>query len=130
MSANPQIVNYRYRKNGIGFTDSIAAISVRGSTISGRQVTSEDSGVYLLLAANKFGTANLTIKWATADCATCVDRAATCRITVHFGARITHAPSAIFADVGEHVVLECQAEGVPRRVGMVRWQKVSASGER
>ncbi|KAI6215486.1 Immunoglobulin domain protein [Aphelenchoides besseyi] len=106
VTANPPIINYRWRKNGIGFSDTVDAISVRGSTISGRHVSKDDSGTYLLLAANKFGSVNLTIK-----------------ITVQYGARITHAPPAIFADIGEQVVLECQADGNPRRVGMVTWKK-------
>lgn len=45
------------------------------------------------------------------------------RIVVHYGARITHAPTSLFADEGEHVVLECQADGYPRRPGMVKWTK-------
>ncbi|KAI6240070.1 Immunoglobulin domain protein [Aphelenchoides fujianensis] len=101
-------LNVFYPPRESNFADTVDSISVRGSTISGRHVTSDDSGTYLLLAANKFGSVNLTIK-----------------LTVQYGARITHAPQAVFADVGEHVVLECQADGNPRRVGMVKWTKAA-----
>lgn len=45
------------------------------------------------------------------------------RLVVHYGAFITHSTGAVFADIGEHVVLECQADAFPRRVGIVKWTK-------
>jgi hypothetical protein len=106
IAANPTIVRYLWRKNGISFMDAVGSIYVRGSTIGGQQVNREDGGVYLLVATNKYGSVELTIK-----------------LIVHYAARITHAPTSVFADVGEHVVLECQADGFPRRHGMVKWTK-------
>lgn len=51
-----------------------------------------------------------------------------------YGARITSVTSPVYADTGESVLLECQADAHPKRHGMVKWMKAgrelqASSGE-
>lgn len=50
----------------------------------------------------------------------------TIQLTVEYGARITSISSPIIASTGETVVLECEAEGEPRKPDMVQWWRDGA----
>uniref|UniRef100_A0AC34Q8P4 Nephrin n=1 Tax=Panagrolaimus sp. JU765 TaxID=591449 RepID=A0AC34Q8P4_9BILA len=104
--ANPQISVWKWRKNGVMFDGTIGSIYARGSVIGGRSINSADSGIYTVLASNMLGTVNVSIK-----------------ITVRYPARIIHITSPVIANVGEDVVLECEADGVPQVQGMVKWMR-------
>ncbi|KHJ95223.1 immunoglobulin domain protein [Oesophagostomum dentatum] len=71
-----------------------------------RKNGSTDAGMYTLFAVNSVGTANVTIQ-----------------LTVEYSARITSISSPIIASDGEIVLLECEADGEPRRPDMVRWMR-------
>lgn len=44
-------------------------------------------------------------------------------MTVRYPARIIYITSPVIASVGEDVVLECEADGVPQVQGMVKWMR-------
>ncbi|XGW32717.1 hypothetical protein V3C99_017334 [Haemonchus contortus] len=104
VKGNPPVSAWRWRKNGIPFDHTIGNVFARGATLSGRIVKSSDAGMYTLFAVNSVGTANVTIQ-----------------LTVEYSARITSISSPIIASEGETVVLECEADGEPRKPNMVRW---------
>ncbi|KAE9414335.1 hypothetical protein Angca_002728 [Angiostrongylus cantonensis] len=104
VKGNPPVSAWRWRKNGVPFDHTIGNVFARGATLSGRNVKSSDAGMYTLFAVNSVGTANVTIQ-----------------LTVEYSARITRISSPIIAAEGETVLLECEADGVPRKPNMVRW---------
>uniref|UniRef100_A0AC34FM39 Nephrin n=1 Tax=Panagrolaimus sp. ES5 TaxID=591445 RepID=A0AC34FM39_9BILA len=104
--SNPPISGWRWKKNDVAFDGTIGSIYVRGSVIGGRTIGPADSGVYTLLASNLFGTVNISMK-----------------VTVRYPARIIYITSPVIASVGEDVVLECEADGVPQVKGMVKWMR-------
>ncbi|VDM55671.1 unnamed protein product [Angiostrongylus costaricensis] len=104
VKGNPPVSAWRWRKNGVPFDHTIGNVFARGATLSGRNVKSSDGGMYTLFAVNSVGTANVTIQ-----------------LTVEYSARITRISSPIIAAEGETVLLECEADGVPRKPNMVRW---------
>ncbi|KIH64737.1 fibronectin type III domain protein [Ancylostoma duodenale] len=104
VKGNPPVSAWRWRKNGVPFDHTIGNIFARGATLSGRNVKSSDAGMYTLFAVNSVGTANVTIQ-----------------LTVEYSARIISISSPIIASEGETVMLECEADGEPRRPDMVRW---------
>ncbi|KJH40538.1 immunoglobulin domain protein [Dictyocaulus viviparus] len=103
---NPPVSAWRWRKNGVPFDHTIGNVFARGATLSGRNVKSSDAGMYTLFAVNSVGTANVTIQ-----------------LIVEYSARITRISSPIIASEGEAVLLECEADGVPRKPDMVRWMR-------
>ncbi|CAJ0609996.1 unnamed protein product [Cylicocyclus nassatus] len=104
VKGNPPVSAWRWRKNGVPFDHTIGNVFARGATLSGRNVKSTDAGMYTLFAVNSVGTANVTIQ-----------------LTVEYSARITSISSPIIASEGETVVMECEADGEPRRPNMVKW---------
>uniref|UniRef100_A0A914CKH7 Nephrin n=1 Tax=Acrobeloides nanus TaxID=290746 RepID=A0A914CKH7_9BILA len=104
--ANPPVASYRWRKNGIYFENTIGSVYTRGSLIGGKAVTPSDTGIYTLVANNIYGSVNISMK-----------------ITVEYPARVTFITSPVIASVGEEVVLECEADGVPKKKGMVKWMR-------
>ncbi|WKY15111.1 hypothetical protein Q1695_000542 [Nippostrongylus brasiliensis] len=104
VKGNPPVSAWRWRKNGVPFDHTIGNVFARGATLSGRNVKSSDAGFYTLFAVNSVGTANVTIQ-----------------LTVEYSARITSISSPIIASEGEIVLLECEADGEPRKPNMVRW---------
>ncbi|VDO74089.1 unnamed protein product [Heligmosomoides polygyrus] len=106
VKGNPPVSAWRWRKNGVPFDHTVGNVFARGATLSGRNVKSSDAGLYTLFAVNSVGTANVTIQ-----------------LTVEYSARIISISSPIIASEGELVVLECEADGEPRRRNMVRWMR-------
>uniref|UniRef100_A0A914IG31 Nephrin n=1 Tax=Globodera rostochiensis TaxID=31243 RepID=A0A914IG31_GLORO len=102
--SNPRVNAYAWRKNGITIDRTVGSIFVRQSLIGGNGVTKEASGIYTLFVSNGVGTANATIK-----------------IVVEYAARITYITTPVIASVGEDVVLECEADGMPMKSGMIKW---------
>uniref|UniRef100_A0A7E4VGA4 Nephrin n=1 Tax=Panagrellus redivivus TaxID=6233 RepID=A0A7E4VGA4_PANRE len=106
ITSNPPVSAWRWRKNGIGFDGTIGSVYARGSIIGGRSVGPADSGIYTVLASNLFGTVNVSMK-----------------VNVRYPARIIYITSPVIASVGEDVVLECEADGMPNTSGMVKWMR-------
>ncbi|MFH4976616.1 hypothetical protein AB6A40_003325 [Gnathostoma spinigerum] len=104
VKANPPVASWRWKKDGMPFDHSVGNVIVRGPLIMGRVVKGSDGGTYTLVAINSIGSANVSI-----------------HVTVEYPARVVFVTSPIIAAVGEEVVLECEAEGVPITNGMVRW---------
>ncbi|KAL3119596.1 hypothetical protein niasHT_010182 [Heterodera trifolii] len=102
--ANPRVNAFAWRKNGITIDRTVGTIFVRQSVIGGAGVTKDDSGIYTLFVSNGVGTANATIK-----------------VVVEYAARITYITTPVIASVGEDVVLECEADGMPMKAGMIKW---------
>ncbi|PIO74525.1 immunoglobulin I-set domain protein [Teladorsagia circumcincta] len=112
VKGNPPVSAWRWRKNGIPFDHTIGNVFARGATLSGRIVKSSDAGMYTLFAVNSVGTANVTIQ-LTVEYSARVSRKNSCLVT--------SISSPIIASEGELVVLECEADGEPRKPNMVRW---------
>ncbi|KAF7634557.1 hypothetical protein Mgra_00006005 [Meloidogyne graminicola] len=131
--ANPRVNAFAWRKDGFTIDRSIGSIFVRQSVIGGIGITKEDTGIYTLLVSNGVGTANATIS-----------------LIVEYSARITRINNPVIASsaitifryryyiyrkklpipelitipgthVGEDIVLECEADGRPLKLGMIKW---------
>ncbi|CAK5089278.1 unnamed protein product [Meloidogyne enterolobii] len=102
--ANPRVNAYAWRKDGFTIDRSIGTIFVRQSVIGGIGVTKEDTGIYTLLVSNGVGTANATIS-----------------LVVEYAARIVRINNPVIASIGEDIVLECEVDGNPLKLGMIRW---------
>uniref|UniRef100_A0A1I8BQD4 Nephrin n=1 Tax=Meloidogyne hapla TaxID=6305 RepID=A0A1I8BQD4_MELHA len=102
--SNPRVNAFAWRKDGFTIDRSIGTIFVRQSVIGGIGVTKEDTGIYTLLVSNGVGTANATIS-----------------LIVEYSARITRINNPVIASIGEDIVLECEADGNPLKLGMIKW---------
>uniref|UniRef100_A0A0N4ZBA7 Nephrin n=1 Tax=Parastrongyloides trichosuri TaxID=131310 RepID=A0A0N4ZBA7_PARTI len=104
--ANPPVSSWLWKKGGVPFAGRVGGIYAHGNTISGQKISKKDSGVYTLIASNIVGNANTTVI-----------------LTVQYPARIAHLTSPIYANDGESVVFECEAEGEPRTDEMIKWYR-------
>ena len=122
VKANPPVSAWRWRKNGIPFEHTIGNVFARGSVLSGRSLTSQDAGQYTMFAINSVGNVNFTIhliveysaKVKSLACKTCF---------FNFEFQIIRISSPVIASEGDTVVLECEADGHPKKHEMVEWRR-------
>ncbi|CAB3399992.1 unnamed protein product [Caenorhabditis bovis] len=104
VKGNPPVSSWQWRKNGVPFDHTIGKVFARGAILSGKNLKSTDAGTYTMIATNSVGSTNITIKLA-----------------VEYSARITSISSPIIASDGDTVLLECEADGEPKKANMVQW---------
>ncbi|CAD6190606.1 unnamed protein product [Caenorhabditis auriculariae] len=112
VKGNPAVSAWQWRKNGVPFDHTIGKVFARGAALSGKNLKSTDAGIYTMVATNSVGNTNISIK-----------------LTVEYGARITSISSPIIASDGDTVLLECEADGEPKRADMVQWWRNGAQME-
>ncbi|CAI5455771.1 unnamed protein product [Caenorhabditis angaria] len=103
---NPPVSSWQWRKNGVPFDHTIGKVFARGAALSGKNLKSTDAGTYTMIATNSVGSTNITIK-----------------LSVEYSARITSISQPVIASEGDTVLLECEADGEPRKANMVEWYR-------
>uniref|UniRef100_A0A8R1HP98 Nephrin n=1 Tax=Caenorhabditis japonica TaxID=281687 RepID=A0A8R1HP98_CAEJA len=103
---NPPVASWEWKKDKVSFNHAIGKIFARGSVLSGKQVQSEDAGVFVVTATNSIGSVDVKIN-----------------LVVEYSARITKISSPVVANPGDTVFLECHTIGEPNTPNMTQWLK-------